>query len=96
MELKLATGNNTDAGASSRGRRRRNQDDARARFFLAKQGSTLKVLELGEEVPTEGEALIRALKSEQPFYVVTAWKAIAEQNGKGPVIVKQPAPDKVD
>jgi hypothetical protein len=95
MQSELATGNKTDA-ASSRGRRRRNQDGARARFFLAKQGSTLKVLELGEEVPTEGEALIKALKSEQPFYVVTAWKAVAEQNGKGPVIVKEPAPDKVD
>jgi hypothetical protein len=96
MESKLAAGNNNDVGASSRGRRRRNQDGARARFFLAKQGSNLKVLELGEEVPTEGEALIRALKSEQPFYVVTAWKAVTEQNGKGPVIVKQPAPDKLE
>jgi len=96
MESKLATGTNNDAGVSSRGRRRRNQDDSRARFFLAKQGSTLKVLELGEEVPTEGEALVRALKSEQPFYVVTAWRAVTEQNGKGPVIVKQPAPDKMD
>ena len=85
-------GNNSEAGASTRARRRRSHDDnAKPRFFLAKQGSDLKVLELGDEVPTEGDALIKALKSDEPFYVLTAWKAVAEQNGKGgPVIVKQP------
>ena len=92
MELKPATTNNTEVGASINRRKRRNTDDAKLRFFLAKAGSTSKNVELGEEVQTEGDALIRSLKSDQPFYVVTVWKAVAEQNGKGPVIVKQPAP----
>ena len=92
MEPK-ASANNGNAGASTRGRRRRNHDDVKARFFLAKPGSTLEVLELGEEVPTEGEALIKALKTEQPFFAVTAWRAVAEQNGKGPLIVRAPATD---
>lgn len=96
METRLAGSNNSEAGAPANRRKRRNQDEGKLRFFLAKQGSNVKALELGEEVPTEGDALIRSLKSDQPFYVVTAWKAVAEQNGKGPVIVKQPAPDKLD
>jgi hypothetical protein len=96
METRLASPNTTEAGAPANRRKRRNQDETRLRFFLAKQGSNLKALELGEEVPTEGEALIRSLKSDQPFFAVSAWKAVAEQNGKGPVIVKQPAPDKLD
>lgn len=91
MDPRGAIPNNNDAGASMRGRRRRNHVDGKPRFFLARQGSTLKALELGDEVPTEGEALIRALKSDQPFYAVTAWKAVAEQNDRGPVILKQPA-----
>jgi hypothetical protein len=97
METRLANPNHTEAGAPTNRRKRRNQDEGKLRFFLAKQGSNLKALELGEEVPTEGEALIRSLKSDQPFFAVSAWKAVAEQNGKGgPVIVKQPAPDKLD
>lgn len=91
MDPKAGMANNSDPGSSMRSRRRRNHDDGKPRFFLAKQGSTLKALELGDEVATEGEALIRALKSDQPFYVVTAFQAVAQENGKGPVIVKQPA-----
>jgi hypothetical protein len=45
---------------------------------------------LGEEVASEGEALIQAFRNGQPFYTVTAWKAEPEVNGGGgPVIVKQ-------
>jgi hypothetical protein len=39
---------------------------------------------------SEGEALIEAFKNGQPFYTLTAWKAVPEVNGGGsPVIVKQ-------
>jgi hypothetical protein len=71
-------------------RRRRNGDISEARFFLPKQGSTLRTPELGQEMTTEGEALVQALKRDQHFYVVTVWKAVAEQNGGSPVIIKQP------
>lgn len=78
----------------TRGRRRNRDIDSKARFFLPKQGSTLKVPELGQEMTTEGDALVQALKRDQHFYVVTVWKAVAEQNGGNPVIIKQPvAPD---
>ena len=77
--------------ASSPGprRKRRNGDDAGVRYFLPKPGSSPTTPELGQEVASEGEALIQAFRSGQPFYTLTAWKAVPEVNGGGsPVIVK--------
>ena len=73
----------------SRPRRRRNGNDASLRYFLIKPGSSPAKPELGQEVASEGEALIEAFKSGQPFYTVTAWRAVPEVNGGNPVIVKQ-------
>lgn len=70
-------------------RRRRNGNDANLRYFLIKPGSTPAKPELGQEMASEGEALIEAFRSGQPFYTVTAWKAVPEVNGGNPVIVKQ-------
>ena len=70
-------------------RRRRHGTDANLRYFLIKPGSSPAKPELGPEVASEGEALIEALTSGQPFYTVTAWKAVPELNGGNPVIVKQ-------
>ena len=70
-------------------RKRRNSDDG-VRYFLPKSGSSPATPELGQEVASEGEALIQAFRSGQPFYTLTAWKAVPEVNGGGsPVIVKQ-------
>ena len=82
------------AGAEADGtttpRRRRNGNDANLRYFLVKPGSSPAKPELGQEMASEGEALIEAFKTGQPFYTVTAWKAVPEVNGGGnPVIVKQ-------
>jgi len=71
-------------------RKRHTQEDGTLRFFLPKQGSSPAKPELGQEMASEGEALIEALKSGQPFYTLTAWKAVPEVNGgSNPVIVKQ-------
>jgi hypothetical protein len=70
-------------------RRRRNGNDPNVRYFLIKPGSAPAKPELGQEVASEGEALIEAFRSGQPFYTVTAWKAVPEVNGGNPVIVKQ-------
>jgi hypothetical protein len=70
-------------------RRRRNGNDANLRYFLIKPGSSPAKPELGQEMASEGEALIEAFRSGQPFYAVTAWKAVPEVNGGNPVIVKQ-------
>jgi hypothetical protein len=71
-------------------RRRPAADDDHVRYFLPKPGSTPDKPELGREMPNEGEALIEAFKSSQPFYALTVCKASTEVNGGGsPVIVRQ-------
>ena len=75
--------------STNRPRRRRNGNDANLRYFLIKPGSSPAKPELGQEMASEGEALIEAFRSGQPFYTVTAWKAVPEVNGGNPVIVKQ-------
>jgi hypothetical protein len=80
------------AAARSEGsapRRRRTGNDANLRYFLVKPGSSPAKPELGQEVASEGEALIEAFRSGQPFYTVTVWKAVPEVNGGSPVIIKQ-------
>jgi hypothetical protein len=81
----------TSPSANAR-RRRRNggSDDAAVRYFLPKPGTSIATPELGQEVASEGEALIQAFKSGQPFYTLAAWKAVPEVNvGGNPVIVRQ-------
>src|SRR3974390_3290502 len=70
-------------------RRRRNGNDANLLYFLVKPGSSPAKPELGQEMASEGEALIEAFRTGQPFYTLTAWKAVPEVNGGNPVIVKQ-------
>jgi hypothetical protein len=93
MEGKGTTEATERPAAASEGmsapRRRRNGNDANLRYFLVKPGSSPAKPELGQEMASEGEALIEAFKSGQPFYTVTAWRAVPEVNGGSPVIVKQ-------
>jgi hypothetical protein len=77
------------ADAAHTPRRRRNGNDGSLRYFLIRPGSSPTKPELGQEMASEGEALIEAFRTGQPFYTVTAWKAIPEVNGGNPVIVKQ-------
>jgi hypothetical protein len=78
------------ANDGSTRRKRRNGVDPVLRYFLPKPGSSPDSVELGQEVASEGEALIQSFKSSQPFYTLAAWKAVPEVNGGGnPVIVKQ-------
>jgi hypothetical protein len=83
-----SAGANADAAKTRR--KKRNADDGNVRYFLPKAGSSPAKPELGQEVTSEGEALIEAFKNSQPFYTLTAWKAVPEVNGGGsPVIVRQ-------
>jgi hypothetical protein len=76
-------------------RKRRNDLEITVRYFLPKAGSSPTTPELGEEVASEGEALIQCFKSGQAFYTLAAWKAAPEVDGGGrPVIVKQAAAQK--
>ena len=80
----------TSVGGTNTRRRRRNGRDPSLRYFLPKPGSSPAKPELGQEMASEGEALIEAFKTGQQFFTLTAWKAVPEVNGGGsPVIVKQ-------
>lgn len=77
------------SNGSAATRRRCDGNDANLRYFLIKAGSSAAKPELGPEMASEGEALIEAFRTGQPFYTLTAWKAVPEVNGGNPVIVKQ-------
>jgi hypothetical protein len=94
METKTADSSaapaTTSIGVANKRRSHRNGSDPNLRYFLPKSGSSPAKPELGQEMASEGEALIEAFKNGQPFYTLTAWKAVPEVNGGGsPVIVKQ-------
>ena len=74
-----------------RGRKSRQQPEGVVRYFLAKEGSSVEKPELGVEVASEGEALIRAFQSKNGvIYTVLAYKAEAEIQGGSPTLVKRP------
>ncbi len=76
---------------SKRGRRSRQQPEEVARYFLAKEGSSPEKPELGAEVASEGEALIKAFQSKHGIiYTLLAYKAEAEIQGGSPTLVKRP------
>jgi hypothetical protein len=81
--------NVTTADPAGGSRKRRNGIETSLRYFLLRHGSSPTKPELGQEMASEGEALIEAFRTGQPFYTVAAWKAVPEVNGGSPVIVKQ-------
>ena len=87
----LKTANDTAAGSTEKnGRRRRwEMTSENIRYFLPKSGTSNEKPELGQEMASEGEALVQAFKSGQAFYTLVAWKAVPEINGNEPKIVKQ-------
>ena len=79
------------SGAPKRKRRRLAlQNPERGRYFLPKTGSSVERPELGQEVASEGEALVAAFKSGQVFYTLVAWSPLPEMSGGEAKIVKQP------
>src|SRR5437016_3685087 len=100
METKTAVGSGMGDGSTARQeapqnrrKRRLSSDDAKPRYFLPKLGTSLKNPGLGQELASEGDALVRSFQSNQHFYVLTVWRAVAEQNGSNPVIMKQAVAD---
>ena len=74
-----------------RTRRSRQQAEEVVRYFLAKDGSSAEKPELGVEVASEGEALIKAFQSKNGvIYSVLTYKAEAEIQGGSPTLVKKP------
>jgi hypothetical protein len=84
------TTNDAAPGTERNGRRRRwEMTSENVRYFLPKAGGSSEKPELGQEVASEGEALVQAFKSGQVFYTLVAWRAVPEINGNEPKIVKQ-------
>lgn len=53
----------TQTSTPKRSRKPRQQTEEVVRYFLAKEGSSIEKPELGPEVASEGEALIKAFQS---------------------------------
>ncbi len=85
------TGTEATVGSSERnGRKRRwEMTGENIRYVLLTSGASSERPELGQEMASEGEALVQAFKSGQVFYTVVVWKAVPEINGNEPKIVKQ-------
>jgi hypothetical protein len=82
----------SETATQSERRRRWEPPSENVRYFLPKQGSSSATPELGQEMPTEGEALIKAFRDGCVFYTLIAWKAVPEMDSHGPKIVKQRVP----
>jgi len=81
----------TQVSEPRNGRKSRQQAEEVVRYFLAKEGSSVEKPELGMEVPSEGEALIKAFQSKNGvIYTLLAYKAEAEMKGASPTLVKRP------
>ncbi len=90
MDGNRAESESAAGGPEKSGRRRRCEiGSENVRYFLPKPGGAAERPELGQELGTEGEALVQAFKSGQIFYTLIAWRAVPEINGNEPKIVKQ-------
>ena len=78
------------AKKKERVKRRRDSrtDDSGARYFLVKTSGTDK-MELGEEAPSESEAMVTAFRTGGTFALVTEWKTNADLSNTLPVIKKE-------
>lgn len=54
------------------------------RFFLAKQGGTSGLPELGKELSGEAEAMVESLKTGLSYFVVSEWRGVADLSGRKP------------
>lgn len=59
------------------------------RFFLAKQGGTNNVPELGRELPGEAEAIVESLKTGLSYFIVSEWRGVADFSGRKPQLNRE-------
>jgi hypothetical protein len=67
---------------------------AGARFFLPKSGANGHSLELGRELPNEGEARVEALKLGVTYFSVQEWRPVADFAGRNPELKREAVPRK--
>jgi hypothetical protein len=59
------------------------------RYFLAREGATGDLPQLGKEFSKENEVLLEAMRTGLNYYTVSEWRAIPDFSGKHPQIFKQ-------
>jgi len=59
------------------------------RYFLAREGASGDLPQLGKEFSKENEVLLEAMRTGLNYYTVSEWKAIPDFSGKHPQILKQ-------
>ena len=59
------------------------------RFFLPKEGSSPDRPELGDEIVTEKDALMKAFQKGKVFYTLVTWDAVPDAEGDEARIVKK-------
>jgi len=89
----VAEGKDLQASRSSRGTRKLQTGPANGseeqRFFLAKQGGSSGVPELGKEFSGEAEAMVESLKTGLSYFVVSEWRGLADFSGKKPQLGRE-------
>ena len=60
-----------------------------ARFFLPKAESNGSSLDLGQELRSEGEARVEALKLRVTYYTVQEWRPVADFTGTNPELKRE-------
>ena len=83
------TETNNNAPSTNARRRKWPMGAGDVRFFLPKPGSTKDKPELGQEMLSEKEALMRSFQANQVFFTVVAWNAVPDTNGDEARIVKE-------
>lgn len=91
----LVEGKESQARNTPRGTRKAQQGQVNGaqgqRFFLAKQGGTSSVPELGRELPGESEAMVESLKTGLSYFVVSEWRGVADFSGRKPQLGREAA-----
>ena len=88
-------GKESQVKSGARGTRKARQSQPEAaegrRFFLAKQGGTSGVPELGRELPSEAEAMVESLKTGLSYFAVSEWRGVADLSGRIPQLSREAA-----
>ncbi len=83
---------------TTRGRRARTESgeetNEHARYFLGKTGSDAGTPALDREVPSEGEALVEALRLGVTYYTLKEFRVVPDFSGRRPQLKKESVPGK--
>ncbi len=88
--MNTSTEPNSNSSIVTSRRRRWPMAPGDVRFFLPKPGASAETPQLGQEVPSETDALVKAFQSNQVFYTLVAWNAVPDTTGDEARIVKEP------